>query len=110
RLLRRGAIIAFVTEDILAKVSPNVIAARFHNTIVNLVVSACKYIRNNYESPPESVALSGGVFQNRYLLSKAGELLEESNFRVLTHKQVPANDGGISFGQAAIASQIYLNS
>ena len=38
------------------------------------------------------------------------ELLEENNFSVLTHKQVPANDGGISFGQAAIASQIYLNS
>ncbi len=105
-----AAIVASVTEDILAKVSPNIIAARFHNTIVNLVVSACRYIRNNYESPPESVALSGGVFQNRYLLSKVSELLEENNFRVLTHKQVPANDGGISFGQAAIASQIYLNS
>jgi len=50
------------------------------------------------------VALSGGVFQNRLLLRKTVSLLEGSGFHVFTHRQVPCNDGGISLGQAVIAS------
>jgi hydrogenase maturation protein HypF len=50
------------------------------------------------------VALSGGVFQNRLLLRKVVPLLESTGFSVLTHKQVPCNDGGISLGQAVIAN------
>jgi len=50
------------------------------------------------------VALSGGVFQNRLLLRKVVSSLESANFSVLTHKQVPCNDGGISLGQAVIAN------
>jgi len=50
------------------------------------------------------VALSGVVFQNRLLLRKAIPLLESAGFSVLTHKQVPCNDGGISLGQAVIAN------
>jgi len=50
------------------------------------------------------VALSGGVFQNLRLLGAAVDGLEERGFRVLTHSRVPANDAGISFGQAAIAA------
>jgi hydrogenase maturation protein HypF len=52
----------------------------------------------------KQVALSGGVFQNRLLLRKAVPLLESADFSVLTHKQVPCNDGGISLGQAVIAN------
>jgi hydrogenase maturation protein HypF len=50
------------------------------------------------------VALGGGVFQNALLLERVIERLEKLEFRVLTHSRVPANDGGISFGQAAIAA------
>jgi hydrogenase maturation protein HypF len=50
------------------------------------------------------VALSGGVFQNRLLLRKVVPLLESAGFSVLTNKQVPCNDGGISLGQAVIAN------
>jgi len=50
------------------------------------------------------VALSGGVFQNMFLLEGTRELLERRDFEVLTHSRVPCNDGGISFGQAAIAN------
>ena len=50
------------------------------------------------------VTLSGGVFQNRLLLRTVIPLLENGGLSVLTHKQVPATDGGVSLGQAAIAS------
>lgn len=50
------------------------------------------------------MALSGGVFQNALLLARTVALLERGGFRVLTHCRVPANDGGISYGQAAIAA------
>jgi hydrogenase maturation protein HypF len=50
------------------------------------------------------VALSGGVFQNLLLLAMAVAGLEAAGFRVLTHAQVPCNDGGISYGQAAVAA------
>jgi hydrogenase maturation protein HypF len=50
------------------------------------------------------VALSGGVFQNQLLLRRTVGLLEDVGFNVLTHRQVPTNDAGISFGQVAIAA------
>ncbi|GAH12059.1 unnamed protein product, partial [marine sediment metagenome] len=50
------------------------------------------------------VALSGGVFQNRLLLRKTINLLENNGFQVFTHRQVPCNDGGIALGQAVIAN------
>jgi hydrogenase maturation protein HypF len=50
------------------------------------------------------VALSGGVFQNRLLLKLTASALQREGFDVLTHHLVPANDGGISLGQAVIAN------
>ena len=51
-----------------------------------------------------TVALSGGCFQNRLLLARVVDRLESGNFKVLKHRQVPCNDGGISLGQAVIAA------
>jgi hydrogenase maturation protein HypF len=62
----------------------------------------CQLIAN--ETGITQVALSGGVFQNRLLLRRTVNLLENSGFQVLTHRQVPCNDGGISLGQAVIAN------
>jgi hydrogenase maturation protein HypF len=62
----------------------------------------CRLIAD--ETGVTQVALSGGVFQNRLLLRKSISLLESSGFEVFTHRQVPCNDGGISLGQAIIAS------
>jgi hydrogenase maturation protein HypF len=52
-----------------------------------------------------SVALSGGTWQNLLLLTRTREALLEAGFEVLVHRRVPANDGGISLGQAVIANQ-----
>jgi hydrogenase maturation protein HypF len=52
------------------------------------------------------VALSGGVFQNSYLVERSVTELESRGFRVATHQRVPANDGGIALGQAVIAGAI----
>ncbi len=78
------------------------IAARFHNTIAYMILEVCQNI--SPRAGITGVALSGGVFQNRLLFSKATELLESAGFEVYTHRQVPCNDGGISLGQVAIAN------
>jgi hydrogenase maturation protein HypF len=54
----------------------------------------------------QKVALSGGVFQNKYLLERLTRLLTEKHFEVFTNHLVPSNDGGISLGQLIIASKI----
>ena len=76
---------------------------RFHNTIAAMTRDVCLKIQA--QSGLGAVALSGGCFQNRLLLGKVTELLRQSGFKVLTHRNVPANDGGISLGQAAIAGR-----
>jgi hydrogenase maturation protein HypF len=95
--LVRGA-----AEDLLAGVDPGVIAARFHNGVVDAIVRCCGALRDS--CGVGDVALSGGVFQNLLLLGRTVDRLRAGGFRVLTHFRVPANDGGISLGQAAVAA------
>jgi hydrogenase maturation protein HypF len=78
------------------------IGARFHHGLVDVIVEAALRISNQRKI--ETMALSGGVFQNRYLLECVVSGLEEAGRQVLTHRQVPSNDGGISLGQALIAA------
>ncbi len=78
------------------------IAGRFHNTVVAFVVDMCERLRQ--ATGNNTVAISGGVLQNRRLFKHLGRALGEAGFKVLTHRQVPCNDGGISLGQAVIAS------
>jgi hydrogenase maturation protein HypF len=88
-------------EDIKRNTSASYISCRFHNTIAQVIVDMCEKIRS--ETELNLVALSGGVFQNLYLLTRAVELLRMKGFIVLTHQQIPTNDGGIALGQAVIA-------
>ncbi|MDZ7635826.1 MAG: carbamoyltransferase HypF [Bacteroidales bacterium] len=81
----------------------SLIAARFHNTIARIIVAVCNNIRK--ETGLKDVVLSGGVFQNRYLLEKSLYLLSMNKFMVYTNHQVPANDGGISLGQLLAAAE-----
>lgn len=94
-------LVSSVASDVDAGVPRPIIAARFHNAVADLVAESCALARD--ESGIETVALSGGVFQNAALLTRSILRLEASGFRVLTHRQVPPNDGGISLGQVAIA-------
>ncbi len=95
-----------VIREIVAElgkgVAGGIIAGRFHNTISALVIDLCQRLRE--ETGIAEVALSGGVWQNMFLLEKVFSGLREKGFTVYLHRQVPANDGGISFGQAVIAN------
>lgn len=82
------------------------ISARFHNSIVQAIVQACIQIRA--ETGCSEVALSGGVWQNVYLLNKTIKMLTENDFTVLRHRGVPPNDGGVSLGQLAVAAAMLI--
>ncbi len=93
-----------IVDDLRRGTPAGVIAARFHNTVAEIVAGLCVQLRR--QTGIGVVALSGGVFQNLHLLEQACRLLESRGFRVLIHHQVPANDGGIALGQAAIANRV----
>lgn len=88
--------------DRRAGASVPTIAARFHNGVAALIRDVCALARER--TGLSVVALSGGVFQNKLLLERAVALLGAAGFHVLTHELVPANDGGLAIGQAAIAA------
>ena len=86
--------------DMRAHVDRAQMSTRFHRTMAEVIRHySC---RAREELGLETVVLTGGVFQNVYLLKAACELLTQDGFRVLTHRVVPPNDGGIALGQAAI--------
>jgi hydrogenase maturation protein HypF len=77
------------------------IAMQFHNTLAHVLTNAVEHAQ--LRTGLNDVVLSGGVFQNRLILELIRRRLQEQGFNVLWHQKVPANDGGISFGQAVIA-------
>ena len=95
-------LIAASVEDLAAGVPRQIIAARFHHGLAALIQDGCVLLRERHGL--NTVALSGGVFQNQLLLQCAIAGLETSGFTVLRHSRVPCNDGGISLGQAVIAA------
>lgn len=91
-----------VAADAAAGVTPGVIAARFHAAIARATVDACAAAASIHGV--DVVVLSGGVFQNRRLLEAVGAGLHAAGLRVLVPERLPMNDGGIAYGQAAIAA------
>jgi hydrogenase maturation protein HypF len=89
-------------SDMAAGVPAEIVAARFHNGVATMVEAGCVLLHDRCGL--DTVALSGGVFQNLLLLERVISRLEERGFRVLTHSRVPCNDGGISLGQAVVAA------
>ncbi len=80
------------------------VAARFHRTLATMIVDVCERLRT--ATGLNRVALSGGCFQNRLLLALVVPALRDRRFDVLTHRQVPCNDGGLALGQAVVAAAI----
>ncbi len=91
-----------ILADLGAGVPVSVVAARFHNGVGRATSRACGRIAE--AEGIDRVVLSGGVFQNRLLLERTTEALERVGLRVLTPRLLPPNDGGIAFGQAAVAA------
>ena len=84
-----------IVEDMGGKVSTGLVAAKFHNTLVEMMVRVAQ------EAGEEKVVLSGGCFQNRYLTERAVLRLQAEGLRPYWHQRVPPNDGGIALGQVA---------
>jgi len=96
-------VVRAVAKDAAQGTPPEIIASRFHNGVAKMIQSVCRQLRE--QSGINVIVLSGGVFQNVTLLRKALDLLSKDGFVTLTHHLVPPNDGGISLGQAVIASK-----
>lgn len=96
-----------LVEDLRDAVPMAQMARRFHQTVAAFLAQACLQVRDAVGIT--TVALSGGVFQNRLLLEELSALLRAYGFHVITNRRVPPNDGGLSLGQAAVAATILRN-
>ncbi len=97
--------LAEIIADLDKGVDPAIIATRFHNTVSTAIVAVCEYLRQ--QRGIETVVLSGGVFQNAFLLDRVCAGLRKKGFAVFRHCRVPPNDGGLALGQAAVALARY---
>lgn len=95
------ALVKELVERKLAGENSNQLALHFHKGLAGMIVSSCEKARE--ETGIDTVALSGGVYQNKLLLDYSVTMLEERGFHVLRHHLLPPNDGGISLGQAVAA-------
>ena len=93
-----------LVRERLAGGSPEMLACAFHRTLAEMTAEACGRIRA--ETGLDVCALSGGVFQNVLFLEEVLSRLERAGFRVLRHRLVPPNDGGIALGQAAACMEM----
>lgn len=102
--LATGQLVKAIAERRLSDGSPQVVnclAYEFHVTLAKMLVGACEFLRNL--TGLDTVALSGGVFQNQLLVRLVNDRLNGKGFHVLLHSLIPPNDGGIALGQAVYA-------
>ncbi|MDI6814466.1 MAG: carbamoyltransferase HypF [Dehalococcoidales bacterium] len=101
-VINQEPILRDIIHDLSAGVPIAIISAKFHNAVAEMVSEVCCLIREH--DGLSKVALSGGVFQNVYLLKRTLSHLRRKGFAPYIHHQVPCNDGGIALGQAVIAN------
>ncbi len=89
-------------DDLVAGLAVSHIARKFHDAFVAAIVQLAQLVQAAYDIP--TVVLSGGVFMNRYLCEQLVPALAEAGFTVVMNKDLPPNDGCISFGQAVVAA------
>ncbi len=94
-----------VLGDLVLKTPSGVMAARFHRGLARAITAMVEKVAGPVEERRiDTVALSGGCFQNRVLFEEVERRVSACGFHVLSHARVPANDGGLSLGQAAIVA------
>ncbi|MDR5588491.1 carbamoyltransferase HypF [Clostridium aquiflavi] len=103
-IINTNKIILEILMDIQNNLRKGEIALKFHNTIIDFSYELLLKIRE--EEKLNTVALSGGVFQNPILLEGLYIKLKDDNFNILTHKIIPCNDSGLSIGQIIIANEL----
>jgi hydrogenase maturation protein HypF len=102
-VVRVAPVLDAVLRDIVEGTAAPMIAAAFHEAVVEMAVDVATLISR--DTGIRTVALSGGVFQNRILIEMTPERLRSAGFRVLTHSLLPSNDGCVSLGQAVVAAR-----
>jgi len=101
-LIRLKELLSSVIADARRKKSPAEIGARFHQSVAEISIQVCH--KASDKTGLREVALSGGVWQNQFLLNLVRDGLKKEGFTVYFHQQTPTNDGGLALGQAAIAN------
>jgi hydrogenase maturation protein HypF len=91
-----------LVEDIYRGTSIAVISAKFHRTLLQLILHLSMEVRD--EGGLDRIVLGGGTFQNRYLSEKVMDKLENERFKVYLPRRIPVNDQGIAAGQLAIGA------
>ena len=92
-----------IIDDLIHGLSREVISTKFHNTVSDIIIQVVKKVSERYNL--NDVVLSGGTFQNQYLLERAVKALTCNGMNVFINQSVPCNDGGISLGQAFICRE-----
>jgi hydrogenase maturation protein HypF len=100
RVVNWQRLIEEILSDLRRAESVQVISAKFHNTLVEIIVAMAK------KAGQEKIVLTGGCFQNRYLSERCIARLVESGFRPYWHQRIPPNDGGIALGQVVAAIRV----
>ncbi|MFH1479434.1 MAG: hypothetical protein ABIG92_06670 [Candidatus Omnitrophota bacterium] len=101
-IIKADDVIKDIMKDVKNKITQGEMSLRFHNAVAIMIKDVCKILRKEYKI--DKVALSGGVFLNKFLTRHTPELLEKENFKVYLHRNIPTHDGGISVGQAVLSS------
>jgi len=92
-------------KDLEENVPPAIMAAKFHNTLANLIVEKVKQF--SIETGVKQVVVSGGCFQNKRLTEQIQQLFSTSDISLYLPSQIPCNDGGVAVGQLAVAASSF---
>jgi len=92
-----------VVDDMQDNVPVSRIAAKFHNTIISVIFAAVSELAE--KTGIRKIVLSGGTFQNRYILERVEKKLSGAGLTVYSPREVPVNDGGIALGQLVVAAK-----
>lgn len=96
-------IVKEILHDLKNNILKSIISAKFHNSLIKIIIDVCKL------SGMKKVALSGGCFQNKYLIDNSIDKLREHGFEVFWQSEIPINDAGISLGQMKYFSYLHKN-